>query len=64
MNKLANATTYADLEGLVDELKTQVESVEKIKKASKGCFGTVTGLTTGVTLVAAVAIVLRKKKED
>ena len=64
MNKLANATTYADLEGIVDELKAQVESVEKIKKASKGCFGTVTGLTTGVTLVAAAALVLRKKKED
>ena len=64
VDKVANATTYADFEGVVDELKAQVESVEKIKKASKGCFGTVTGLTTGVTLAAAAALVLRKKKED
>ena len=67
MEKLENATTYADFENLAEELQAKVDGVEKLAKNEEvkvGCFGSVTGLTTSVMLAAAAAIVLRKKKDD
>ena len=63
MQKLESATEYSQLENLAAELKAQIGSVEKIEQEKKGC-GSVVGLTTAVTLLAAAAIALGKKKED
>ena len=60
---LSNATTYAGLEGLVDTLKAQIESVEKMAKKTGGC-GSAIGLAAGAVVLASAALVLRKKKED
>ena len=79
MTSMEEATVAEDFAVIVAELKANIESVAKLPTAptdstdstdsssdttKKGC-GSVVGLTTGVTLMAAAAaVVLRKKKED
>ena len=67
------ATTEAEINAAVSQYKANVNSVEKIKKQesskdeeeSSGCSGAIgAGLAAGSVMVAAVAMALRKKKED